>query len=87
MKPVCVIQSGESEPLDLGLPISNLDGLRVVLDIAEHIPGKGKEQTHASENDVGWCLKCWSTVTSFMVIFCLNLLFGSRQTDKQSSSL
>uniref|UniRef100_A0A3B4T828 Regulator of G protein signaling 12b n=1 Tax=Seriola dumerili TaxID=41447 RepID=A0A3B4T828_SERDU len=27
--------SGESEPLDLGLPISNLDGLRVVLDIAE----------------------------------------------------
>uniref|UniRef100_A0A3Q1GPE3 Regulator of G protein signaling 12b n=1 Tax=Acanthochromis polyacanthus TaxID=80966 RepID=A0A3Q1GPE3_9TELE len=35
--------SGESEPLDLGLPISNLDGLRVVLDIAEHTPGKGKE--------------------------------------------
>ncbi|XP_035515749.1 regulator of G-protein signaling 12-like isoform X2 [Morone saxatilis] len=32
--------SGELEPLDLGLPISNLDGLRVVLDIAEHSPGK-----------------------------------------------
>jgi len=42
---VCVVQSGESEPLDLGLPISNLDGLRVVLDIAENAPGKGKEQT------------------------------------------
>uniref|UniRef100_A0A3Q2UGT6 Regulator of G protein signaling 12b n=1 Tax=Fundulus heteroclitus TaxID=8078 RepID=A0A3Q2UGT6_FUNHE len=27
---------GESEPLDLGLPISNLDGLRVVLDIEEN---------------------------------------------------
>uniref|UniRef100_A0A3B4ZU65 Regulator of G protein signaling 12b n=1 Tax=Stegastes partitus TaxID=144197 RepID=A0A3B4ZU65_9TELE len=38
--------SGESEPLDLGLPISNLDGLRVVLDIAEHAPGKGKKHTH-----------------------------------------
>uniref|UniRef100_A0A3P8TGY5 Regulator of G protein signaling 12b n=1 Tax=Amphiprion percula TaxID=161767 RepID=A0A3P8TGY5_AMPPE len=38
--------SGESEPLDLGLPISNLDGLRVVLDIAEHAPGKGKEHAH-----------------------------------------
>ncbi|XP_050926777.1 regulator of G-protein signaling 12b isoform X3 [Lates calcarifer] len=36
--------SGESEPLDLGLPISNLDGLRVVLDIAEHIPGKADKQ-------------------------------------------
>lgn len=30
------------EPLDLGLPISNLDGLRVVLDVAEHAPSKGK---------------------------------------------
>lgn len=37
------MQSGESEPLDLGLPISNLDGLRVVLDVAEHSPGKGEE--------------------------------------------
>lgn len=36
------LQSGEVEPLDLGLPISNLDGLRVVLDIAEHAPSKGK---------------------------------------------
>lgn len=40
------MQSGESEPLDLGLPISNLDGLRVVLDIADHTPGIGKEHTH-----------------------------------------
>uniref|UniRef100_A0A672GG83 Regulator of G protein signaling 12b n=1 Tax=Salarias fasciatus TaxID=181472 RepID=A0A672GG83_SALFA len=38
--------SGESEPLDLGLPISNLDGLRVVLDIAENAPGKGMQHTH-----------------------------------------
>ncbi|XP_044046463.1 regulator of G-protein signaling 12b isoform X6 [Siniperca chuatsi] len=36
--------SGELEPLDLGLPISNLDGLRVVLDIAEHTPGKDKQK-------------------------------------------
>uniref|UniRef100_A0A3P8W5T3 Regulator of G protein signaling 12b n=1 Tax=Cynoglossus semilaevis TaxID=244447 RepID=A0A3P8W5T3_CYNSE len=36
--------SGESEPLDLGLPISNLDGLRVVLDVGEHAPGKSKKQ-------------------------------------------
>ncbi|XP_043970103.1 regulator of G-protein signaling 12b isoform X2 [Gambusia affinis] len=34
--------SGESEPLDLGLPISNLDGLRVVLDIEENAIGKDK---------------------------------------------
>nr|XP_057932435.1 regulator of G-protein signaling 12b isoform X1 [Doryrhamphus excisus]XP_057932514.1 regulator of G-protein signaling 12b isoform X1 [Doryrhamphus excisus] len=38
--------SGESEPLDLGLPISNLDGLRVVLDIAEHTPGKAPSKSH-----------------------------------------
>ncbi|KAM7393726.1 hypothetical protein PAMP_020577 [Pampus punctatissimus] len=40
--------SGESEPLDLGLPISNLDGLRVVLDTAEHTPGKADKQKAAS---------------------------------------
>ncbi|XP_015244507.1 PREDICTED: regulator of G-protein signaling 12 isoform X2 [Cyprinodon variegatus] len=34
--------SGESEPLDLGLPISNLDGLRVVLDTEENTLGKDK---------------------------------------------
>uniref|UniRef100_A0A8C3ABG5 Regulator of G protein signaling 12b n=1 Tax=Cyclopterus lumpus TaxID=8103 RepID=A0A8C3ABG5_CYCLU len=39
--------SGELEPLDLGLPISNLDGLRVVLDIAENIPGKADKQKTA----------------------------------------
>ncbi|KPP79361.1 regulator of G-protein signaling 12-like, partial [Scleropages formosus] len=32
--------SGEKDPLDLGLPISNLDGLRVVLDVADHTTGK-----------------------------------------------
>uniref|UniRef100_A0A3Q2D0I5 Regulator of G protein signaling 12b n=1 Tax=Cyprinodon variegatus TaxID=28743 RepID=A0A3Q2D0I5_CYPVA len=36
--------SGESEPLDLGLPISNLDGLRVVLDTEENTLGKGKKR-------------------------------------------
>ncbi|KAL6110582.1 rgs12 [Pungitius sinensis] len=41
--------SGELEPLDLGLPISNLDGLRVVLDIAENAPGKDKLKTAPSK--------------------------------------
>ncbi|TWW58553.1 Regulator of G-protein signaling 12 [Takifugu flavidus] len=36
--------SGELEPLDLGLPISNLDGLRVVLDAAEHAPSKDRQK-------------------------------------------
>lgn len=44
-----MIQSGESEPLDLGLPISNLDGLRVVLDVAEQFPGKGKKLSDCVE--------------------------------------
>uniref|UniRef100_A0A3P9MTM5 Regulator of G protein signaling 12b n=1 Tax=Poecilia reticulata TaxID=8081 RepID=A0A3P9MTM5_POERE len=48
--------SGESEPLDLGLPISNLDGLRVVLDIEENAMGKGEtntdtHHTHSSSGD------------------------------------
>ncbi|XP_056346189.1 regulator of G-protein signaling 12 isoform X3 [Oenanthe melanoleuca] len=34
--------SGEQEPLDLGVPISNLDGQRVVLDEKE--PSKGREK-------------------------------------------
>ncbi|XP_013873561.1 regulator of G-protein signaling 12b isoform X2 [Austrofundulus limnaeus] len=42
--------SGESEPLDLGLPISNLDGLRVVLDIEENIPGKDKQKVAPSKS-------------------------------------
>ncbi|CAN9509868.1 unnamed protein product [Ophioblennius macclurei] len=41
--------SGESEPLDLGLPISNLDGLRVVLDTADSAPGKDKQKVSASK--------------------------------------
>ncbi|XP_071360010.1 regulator of G-protein signaling 12b isoform X2 [Trachinotus anak] len=44
--------SGESEPLDLGLPISNLDGLRVVLDIAEHTPDKDKQKVAPSKSHV-----------------------------------
>ncbi|CAG03291.1 unnamed protein product, partial [Tetraodon nigroviridis] len=35
--------SGELEPLDLGLPISNLDGLRVVLDTAEDPVSKDRQ--------------------------------------------
>ncbi|XP_053112856.1 regulator of G-protein signaling 12 isoform X1 [Hemicordylus capensis] len=35
--------NGEQEPLDLGVPISNLDGQRVILD--ERVPTKGKAFT------------------------------------------
>ncbi|KAG8453438.1 hypothetical protein GDO86_000169 [Hymenochirus boettgeri] len=37
--------SGEQEPLDLGLPISNLDGQRVVLEEKENFRGKEKQKT------------------------------------------
>ncbi|KAM3857343.1 regulator of G-protein signaling 12 [Diretmus argenteus] len=37
--------SGESEPLDLGAPISSLDGLRVVLDQADPSSGKDKSKS------------------------------------------
>ncbi|XP_072371813.1 regulator of G-protein signaling 12b isoform X2 [Scyliorhinus torazame] len=36
--------NGESEVLDLGVPISNLDGQRVVLDIAEYVKEKDREK-------------------------------------------
>ncbi|KAI7810982.1 regulator of G-protein signaling 12 [Triplophysa rosa] len=42
--------SGEKEPLDLGLPISNLDGMRVVLEAADHIPGKDKQKLVSSKS-------------------------------------
>ncbi|KAJ8411069.1 hypothetical protein AAFF_G00181040 [Aldrovandia affinis] len=42
--------SGEKEPLDLGLPISNLDGLRVVLDVADHAVGKEKQKLVSSKS-------------------------------------
>ncbi|KAJ8336108.1 hypothetical protein SKAU_G00394510 [Synaphobranchus kaupii] len=42
--------SGEKEPLDLGLPISNLDGLRVVLDVADHALGKDKQKLVSSKS-------------------------------------
>ncbi|XP_062333668.1 regulator of G-protein signaling 12b isoform X2 [Osmerus eperlanus] len=42
--------SGETEPLDLGLPISNLDGLRVVLDAADHSPGTDKQKLAPSKS-------------------------------------
>ncbi|XP_058480150.1 regulator of G-protein signaling 12 isoform X2 [Solea solea] len=37
--------SGETEPLDLGAPISTLDGLRVVLDRADPTSGKDKPKS------------------------------------------
>ncbi|XP_056156477.1 LOW QUALITY PROTEIN: regulator of G-protein signaling 12 [Lampris incognitus] len=37
--------SGETEPLDLGAPISSLDGLRVVLDRADQASGKDKSKS------------------------------------------
>lgn len=53
---VCVrVQSGELEPLDLGLPISNLDGLRVVLDVAEQTPAKGKEHALSRGSNLTRC--------------------------------
>ncbi|KAI1883498.1 hypothetical protein AGOR_G00232070 [Albula goreensis] len=42
--------SGEKEPLDLGLPISSLDGLRVVLDVADHTSGKEKQKLVSSKS-------------------------------------
>ncbi|KAM4809575.1 regulator of G-protein signaling 12 [Rhinophrynus dorsalis] len=36
--------SGEQEPLDLGLPISNLDGQRVVLEEKDNVRGKEKQK-------------------------------------------
>ncbi|NXI29147.1 RGS12 protein, partial [Sterrhoptilus dennistouni] len=40
--------SGEQEPLDLGVPISNLDGQRVVLDEKEPSKGRGKFSLNVS---------------------------------------
>ncbi|CAF94997.1 unnamed protein product [Tetraodon nigroviridis] len=37
--------SGETEPLDLGAPISSLDGLRVVLERADPVSGKDKSKS------------------------------------------
>lgn len=46
-----LLQSGETEPLDLGAPISSLDGLRVVLDRADPTSVKGEIITQALESD------------------------------------
>uniref|UniRef100_A0A3Q2ZEL8 Regulator of G-protein signaling 12-like n=1 Tax=Kryptolebias marmoratus TaxID=37003 RepID=A0A3Q2ZEL8_KRYMA len=43
-----VAKSGEAEPLDLGAPISNLDGLRVVLERADPCSAKGNAH-HAAD--------------------------------------
>ncbi|TNN67865.1 Regulator of G-protein signaling 12 [Liparis tanakae] len=40
--------SGETEPLDLGAPISSLDGLRVVLERIDPASGTGKDKAKAS---------------------------------------
>ncbi|XP_072543936.1 regulator of G-protein signaling 12 [Salminus brasiliensis] len=44
--------SGETEALDLGLPISNLDGLRVVLERADPSSSKDKSKTMPSKTQV-----------------------------------
>lgn len=90
------MQSGESEPLDLGLPISNLDGLRVVLDIADHTSEKGKKHTHTYVNKCRQLshitLKKKSSTLSFIIVFyqccymCLSL-FPSFIRQTESSSL
>ncbi|XP_066576200.1 regulator of G-protein signaling 12b isoform X2 [Amia ocellicauda] len=41
--------SGEKEPLDLGVPISSLDGLRVVLDVADQATGKDKQKSASAK--------------------------------------
>ncbi|XP_028657550.2 regulator of G-protein signaling 12b isoform X1 [Erpetoichthys calabaricus] len=41
--------SGEKEPLDLGVPISCLDGLRVVLEVSDQITGKEKQKNASSK--------------------------------------
>ncbi|XP_066487881.1 regulator of G-protein signaling 12 isoform X2 [Tiliqua scincoides] len=51
--------NGEQEPLDLGVPISNLDGQRVILD--ERLPTKGKAFTDQGK---GTPLKHSAAVTS-----------------------
>ncbi|XP_056431672.1 regulator of G-protein signaling 12-like isoform X1 [Gadus chalcogrammus] len=42
--------SGESQPLDLGAPISSLDGLRVVLERAD--PASGKAESKSKSNSL-----------------------------------
>ncbi|XP_031706681.1 regulator of G-protein signaling 12 [Anarrhichthys ocellatus] len=42
--------SGETEPLDLGAPISSLDGLRVVLDRIDPASGKDKSKSSSLKN-------------------------------------
>ncbi|XP_062991960.1 regulator of G-protein signaling 12 isoform X2 [Elgaria multicarinata webbii] len=49
--------NGEQEPMDLGVPISNLDGQRVILD--ERLPKKGKDQGKCAS------LKQGAAITSY----------------------
>ncbi|XP_034082155.1 regulator of G-protein signaling 12 isoform X2 [Gymnodraco acuticeps] len=42
--------SGETEPLDLGAPISSLDGLRVVLERVDPAAGKDKSKSSSLKN-------------------------------------
>uniref|UniRef100_A0A8C6KUZ2 Regulator of G protein signaling 12b n=1 Tax=Nothobranchius furzeri TaxID=105023 RepID=A0A8C6KUZ2_NOTFU len=70
--------SGDSEPLDLGLPISNLDGLRVVLDLEENLPGKGKIHAPDRRCSVYRMFSCQ------FLIFRLILSRFTRQTENVS---
>uniref|UniRef100_A0A672H6N4 Regulator of G protein signaling 12a n=1 Tax=Salarias fasciatus TaxID=181472 RepID=A0A672H6N4_SALFA len=58
--------SGEAEPLDLGAPISSLDGLRVVLERADPSSGKGRSdssaKTHGGQMETWRSQSMWLTV-------------------------
>uniref|UniRef100_A0AAQ4Q665 Regulator of G protein signaling 12a n=1 Tax=Gasterosteus aculeatus aculeatus TaxID=481459 RepID=A0AAQ4Q665_GASAC len=66
--------SGETEPLDLGAPISSLDGLRVVLDRIDSASGKGKNTR--SKNP-------WSTPKDFSVSGQDSALPGEKRKQKK----
>lgn len=78
-------QSGETEPLDLGAPISSLDGLRVVLERADPAAGKGNATRHQKTEsepkegsnckEVGVLLRCGAAV--FVVLIILHLIHVS----------
>uniref|UniRef100_A0A3Q3X312 Uncharacterized protein n=1 Tax=Mola mola TaxID=94237 RepID=A0A3Q3X312_MOLML len=53
--------SGETEPLDLGAPISSLDGLRVVLERADPVSGKVKTALRTSTQYVTLNIKLYNT--------------------------
>ncbi|KAM9378094.1 regulator of G-protein signaling 12 isoform 2-T2 [Phaethornis superciliosus] len=67
--------NGEQEPLDLGVPISNLDGQRVVLDEKEPTKGRDKQK--------GASVKQYATVTTSRIQVCT----GEGRTLGKSNSI